>query len=122
MIMYAVVKTGGKQYLVREGMEITVDRINSEPASATSFAEASKVKKATVGKGKKIELEALLKFDDGGKTFELGKPFLKEKVTAEVIDNVLGEKIRIARFKAKSRERKVRGFRPKLTKLKIIKV
>ena len=103
MIMYAVVKTGGKQYLVRDEMEITVDLMDSE-------------------KGKKVELEALLKFDDEGKTFELGKPFLKEKVTAEVIDNVLGEKIRIARFKAKSRERKVRGFRAKLTKLKIVKI
>ncbi|PIW73121.1 50S ribosomal protein L21, partial [Candidatus Roizmanbacteria bacterium CG_4_8_14_3_um_filter_34_9] len=37
-------------------------------------------------------------------------------------DNVLGEKIRIARFKAKSRERKARGFRSKLTKLKIVKI
>ncbi len=103
MVMYSVVKTGGKQYLVKDGMEITVDLLDSE-------------------KGKKVELEALLKFDDEGKTFELGAPFLKDKVSAEVIDNVLGEKIRIARFKAKSRERKVRGFRSKLTKLKIVKV
>ena len=103
MVMYTVVKTGGKQYLVKDGMEITVDLMDSE-------------------KGKKVELEALLKFDDEGKTFELGTPFLKDKVTAEVIDNVLGEKIRIARFKAKSRERKVRGFRAKLTKLKIVKI
>ncbi len=103
MVMYSVVKTGGKQYLVKDGMEITVDLMDVE-------------------KGKKVELEALLKFDDEGKTFELGAPFLKEKVSAEVVDNVLGEKIRIARFKAKSRERKVRGFRSKLTKLKIVKV
>src|SRR3989339_1313301 len=117
MIMYSVVKTGGKQYLVREGMEITVDRINIEPATVPQKTGLRRGKE-----GKKVELEALLKFDDGGKTFELGKPFLKEKVTAEVIDNVLGEKIRIARFKAKSRERKVRGFRSKLTKLKIVKM
>ena len=103
MVMYSVVKTGGKQYLVHDGMEITVDLMDVE-------------------KGKKVELEALLKFDDEGKTFELGTPFLKEKVSAEVVDNVLGEKIRIARFKAKSRERKVRGFRSKLTKLKIVKI
>lgn len=103
MVMYSVVKTGGKQYLVKDGMEITVDLMDKE-------------------KGKKVELETLLKFDDDGKTFELGKPFLKEKVTAEVIDNVLGEKIRIAKFKAKSRYRKVRGFRARLTKLKIIKI
>ncbi|MEK7096747.1 MAG: 50S ribosomal protein L21 [Patescibacteria group bacterium] len=103
MAMYTVVKTGGKQYLVKDGMEITVDLMDTE-------------------KGKKVELEALLRFDDEGKIFELGNPLLKGKVTAEVIDNVLGEKIRIARFKAKSRERKVMGFRSKLTKLKIVKV
>mgnify|MGYP001583355131 FL=1 len=101
--MYTVVKTGGKQYLVKDGMELTVDLMDAE-------------------KGKKVELDVLLKFDDEGKTFELGTPFLKEKVAAEVIDNVLGEKIRIAKFKAKSRFRNVRGFRSKLTKLKIVKV
>lgn len=103
MTTFAVVRSGGKQYLVNEGMELTVDLMDSEA-------------------GKKVELEALLKFDDDGKSFEVGKPVLKATVKAEVIDNVMGEKIRIARFKAKSRERKVRGFRSKLTKLKIVKI
>ena len=105
MVNYAVVKTGGKQYLVKEGMTITVDQLNNEGKAGT-----------------KIELETMLKFDEEGKTLELGKPLLKEKVTAEVIGNVKGDKIRIAKFKAKSRYRKVRGFRAKLTKLKIIKI
>ena len=103
MAIYAVVKTGGKQYLVKEGMTITVDQLNSE-------------------KNNKIQLETLLKFDDDGKAFELGQPVLKEKVSAEVEDNVKGDKIRIAKFKAKSRYRKVRGFRARLTKLKILKI
>ena len=103
MVTYAVVKTGGKQYLIKEGMTVTVDQLNLE-------------------KGKKTQLEVLLKFDEEGKAFELGQPLLKEEVSAEVIDNVKGEKIRIAKFKAKSRYRKVRGFRARLTKLKIIKV
>lgn len=103
MAIYAVVKTGGKQYLVKEGMTITVDQLNSE-------------------KNEKIQLETLLKFDEEGKAFELGQPVLKEKVSAEVEENVKGDKIRIAKFKAKSRYRKVRGFRARLTKLKITKV
>jgi large subunit ribosomal protein L21 len=103
MVTYAVVKTGGKQYLVKEGMTITVDQLGLETK-------------------KKIELETLLKFNEDGKVFELGQPFLKEKVSAEVIDNIKGDKIRIAKFKAKSRYRKVRGFRARLTKLKIIKI
>jgi large subunit ribosomal protein L21 len=97
------VKTGGKQYLVKEGMMITVDQLNIE-------------------KGKKVELETILKFNEEGKAFELGQPILKEKVSAEVIDNIKGDKIRIVKFKAKSRYRKVRGFRARLTKLKIIKI
>ena len=103
MVTYAVVKTGGKQYLVKERMTITVDQLNLE-------------------KGTEIKLETLLKFDEEGKVFKLGQPLLKEKVSAEVIDNVKGDKIRIAKFKAKSRYRKVRGFRARLTKLKIIKI
>ena len=104
MVTYAVVKTGGKQYLVKVGMMLTVDQL-----------DVSK-------KEKKIELETLLNFDEEGKAFELGQPVLKEKVIAEVVGNVKGDKIRIAKFKAKSRYRKVRGFRARLTKLKIIKV
>jgi large subunit ribosomal protein L21 len=103
MVTYAVVKTGGKQYLVKEGMTITVDQLDLE-------------------KGKKSELESLLRFNEDGKVFELGQPLLKEKVSVEVIDNVKGDKIRIAKFKAKSRYRKVRGFRSRLTKLKILKI
>ncbi len=118
MATYAVIKTGGKQYLVKEGMTITVDQLNVEPVSVPTKASGLRRGK----EGKKIELETLLKFDEEGKAFELGQPILKEKVTAEVIENVKGDKIRIAKFKAKSRYRKVRGFRAKLTKLKIVKI
>ncbi len=103
MSTFAVVKTGGKQYLVKNEMIITVDQLNLE-------------------KGAKTELDVLLKFDEEGKVVEVGQPLLKDKVSAEVIENVKGDKIRIAKFKAKSRYRKVRGFRAKLTKLKITKV
>lgn len=113
MANFAVVKTGGKQYLVKDGMNIVVDRLDSEPASA----EASSGKK-----GKKVELETLLKFDEDGKVFELGQPNLKNKVTAETVEDLKGDKVRIAKFKAKVRYRKVRGFRSQMTKLKIVKV
>ncbi|PIW73105.1 50S ribosomal protein L21, partial [Candidatus Roizmanbacteria bacterium CG_4_8_14_3_um_filter_34_9] len=59
--MYRVVKTGGKQFLVHEGMELTVDLM--------------KVKKSD-----QVKFDCLLKFDDEGKTFELGAPLLKDKV------------------------------------------
>ena len=103
MATLAVVKTGGKQYLVKEGAEITVDRL------------ANKEKE-------KVELETLLTFDEEGKAVDLGTPSLSKKVQAEVVSHSKGDKIRVARFKAKVRYRKVRGFRPQLTTLKIIKI
>ena len=98
----AVIKTGGKQYLVKEKEEIFVDRLSYK-------------------KGKKIELETLLIFDNK-KIIELGKPITKTKVVAEVVENLKADKIRVAKFKAKGRYRKVRGYRHQLTKIKIIKI
>lgn len=103
MTKFAVIKTGGKQYLVKEGDEIVVDRLENKEKE-------------------KIELETLMIFTDDGDNIEIGSPFLKEKTQAEIVSHEKGEKIRIARFKAKVRYRKVKGFRPQLTTLKIIKI
>jgi large subunit ribosomal protein L21 len=103
MVTFAVVKTGGKQYLVNEGSEITVDRLN-------------------VKEKDKIELETLMTFDEEGKSVDLGTPVLEKKVQAEVVSNTKGDKLKVAKFKSKVRFRKVRGFRPFLTTLKIVKI
>lgn len=103
MVNLAVVKTGGKQYIVKDGDEITVDRLDVKEKA-------------------EVELETLAKFDSDGKTLELGSPALTKKVKAEVVAHGKGEKIRVARFKAKVRYRKVKGFRPYLTTLKITKI
>ncbi|MBI5127718.1 50S ribosomal protein L21 [Candidatus Roizmanbacteria bacterium] len=103
MATFAVVKTGGKQYLVQEGQEIVVDRM-------------------AIKEKEKVELETLMTFDQEGKAVEIGTPLLAKKVQAEVITHSKGEKIRISRFKSKVRYRKVRGFRPQLTSLKIVKI
>lgn len=50
----------------------------------------------------------------------IGKPLLSNvKVTAEVLEQIKGPKIRVAKFKAKARYRRVRGHRQKLTRVKI---
>ncbi len=94
----AVIKTGGKQYLVQEADEIVVDMLEGK-------------------KDEKIELETLALIDE--ETVKLGDPALKEAVTATIVDHIKGDKIRVAKFKSKVRYRKVRGFRPRLSKLKI---
>lgn len=103
MSRLAVIKTGGKQYLVGKKDEIIVDKLQSD-------------------KGKKVGLETLALIDSQKNTVELGKPLLKMKVQAEVVDHLKGDKVRIARFKAKVRYRKVKGFRAQLSKIKIVKV
>lgn len=102
MATYAVVKTGGKQYLVKEADQITVEHLEGE-------------------KGAKVELETLSTFDSEGKSIEFGTP-LKKAVTAEILEQGKGEKVRVAKFKAKVRYRNVRGFRPTLTKLQIVSI
>jgi len=103
MAKLAVIKTGGKQYLVKEGEEIIVDHLSS--------------------KKEEVSLPALAIFDPKKEEIEVGQPLLEKTVKAKVLeDTIKGEKIRVARFKAKVRYRRVKVFRPKLTKIKIEKI
>jgi large subunit ribosomal protein L21 len=102
MANVAVVKTGGKQYIVKEGDLLTVDRIDT--------------------KEKTVDLEALALFSDDGSAVEVGTPVLDKKIKAEVVGESKGEKIRVAKFKSKVRYRKVRGYRHSYTTLKVGKI
>ncbi len=95
MTTFAIIKSGGKQYLVTGNQDIIVDRINTEDT--------------------KIQLETLMSFDG-----EKGAVNLKvEPMTVEIVEHFKGEKIRVAKFKSKVRYRKVNGFRHSLTRLRI---
>lgn len=100
MAKLAIIKSGGKQFLVKENDEIVVDRI------------------IDTGDGN-ISLDALAIFNEEGTSLELGSPLLDVKIKAKVIETGKGEKIRVARFKSKVRYRKVIGYRAQLTKIKI---
>lgn len=100
---YAVVKTGGKQYKVSEGDIIDVDRLKIEKNEKVVFDNV------------------LLLVSDS--SVEIGKPFLAgEKVEGKLLDNIKGEKIRVAKFKAKARFRRVTGFRASISRVQIEKV
>jgi large subunit ribosomal protein L21 len=102
MSKIAVIKTGGKQYIAKENDVLVVDLLNSE-------------KDAT------CEFETVATFDPEGDV-EVGYPTLETKVKAKVLEHVLGDKVRVAKFKAKVRYRKVTGFRPKYTKVQILSI
>lgn len=100
MQTYAVVLVGGRQYIVKEGDEIVVQNIRKEPKET-------------------LDLPILMTFTDSNE-IEVGTPELKKAAKGEVIANIKGDKIRIAKFKSKVRYRKVMGFRPQLSKIKIV--
>lgn len=100
---YAVAKISGKQYLVTPGQTLIVDKITGKAKDKTSFKDV------------------LLVFD--GDKVEVGKPLVKgAAVQAEIVDQVKAEKIRISKFRSKSRYRRVTGHRQQKTKLKIVKI
>ena len=98
----AVVKVGGKQFIVSEKETLLVDLL---PQGT-----------------KELELDALMLID-GGKV-EVGTPVVKGvKVSAKVVDELVkGEKIRVIRYKAKKRVHKENGHRQKYTKIEITSI
>lgn len=100
---FAIVRTGGKQFLVKENEVIIVDKVNQNVDDT-------------------IELETLGVFEEGGATVELGSPLLAKGVSAQVVEHMRGDKVRINKFKAKVRYRKTMGFRAELTRIKILSI
>lgn len=95
----AVVKIGGKQYIVAEKETLLVDRLQDGT--------------------KELTLDALLTFD--GKTTNVGTTHVKGvKVGAKVIESeVKGDKIRVIRYKSKKRVHKENGHRQKYSRIEI---
>lgn len=105
---FAVIKTGGKQYLVKVGDEILIDRLKDK-------------KNKVLAKKAKIGLETLLKQTKG--SLKIGNPIIKTgAVKGEVIEEIKDEKIIIFKYKPKKRYRKKTGFRAKKAKIKILNI
>jgi large subunit ribosomal protein L21 len=98
----AVVKVGGKQYIVAEKETLLVDLL---PEGT-----------------KELALDALLVID-GDKT-QVGKPTVKGvKVNAKVVEDLVkGDKIRVIRYKSKKRVHKENGHRQKYSKIEITSI
>ena len=102
----AVIKTGGKQYKVKVGDKIKIEKITDKEYNP----------------GDKIEFKEVVLIDNDGKT-EIGTPILDGKtVEAKFIEEVKGPKVRIQKFKAKSNYDKVIGHRQKFFLVEITKI
>ena len=98
----AVIATGGKQYLVKEGDILSVEKLASE-------------------KGKVVFDQVLLVADE--KKASIGVPLVAgAKVTASVVAEGKGDKKMVFRYKSKTRYHKKKGHRQPFTKVKIEKI
>jgi large subunit ribosomal protein L21 len=92
---YAIIALGGKQYVVREGERLLVDRLRT-------------------GEGETFTPGVLFVGGDGGGTLAP-----QAQVTARVVGHVLGEKVRIGKYRPKTGYRRHTGFRARLSQIEI---
>ncbi len=97
--MYAIVKTGGKQYKVAPGDKLNIEKLNVEP-------------------GEKVELEAIC-IVDGDKVEADPAKAAATKVVAVVLEQFKGEKQLVFKFKKRKNYKKLRGHRQNLTRIQI---
>jgi len=102
--MYAVIKTGGKQYRVREGQILRIESLNAEAGDAIEFDEV-----LMVGEGTDVQI---------------GTPVVEgAKVAATVESNGRGKKVTIIKFRRrKNRSKTKQGHRQNYTEVKIGKI
>ena len=103
--MFAIIRTGGKQYKVQKGDNLDIDKLKVDGKKEVTFKE-------------------VLLISDDKKKIKIGKPFVKgAQVIAKVLEpEVKGKKITILKFKPKKRYKKKIGFRPKYTRIEIVKI
>lgn len=101
--MYAVIKTGGKQYRVKEGDVLKLETLEGDVGSEIAFNE-------------------VLMLTDGDKT-QCGTPLLdKAEVSAKILEHGRHKKIKIIKFRRRKHSMKQAGHRQNYTKIEILKV
>ncbi|MEA4847910.1 MAG: 50S ribosomal protein L21 [Clostridiaceae bacterium] len=101
--MYAIIKTGGKQYMVNEGDVLNVEKLEVES-------------------GEKVMFEEVLAVGDNGE-LQIGNPVVSgAKVEATVVGSGKAKKVIVFKYKPKKDYRKKQGHRQPFTKVKIEKI
>ena len=101
--MYAVIMTGGKQYRVKEGDVLAIEKIGLEP-------------------GRKAQFDRVLLIEDG-EAVQVGTPVLDNAmVLGLVLENFKDEKVLVFKKKRRKQYRRTRGHRQQLTKVRITRI
>lgn len=100
--MLAVIATGGKQYLVKPGQTVSIEKLPGDAGSVMAFDKV------------------MLTASDDGSEVKIGAPYLTGvKVNAEILEQGRGKKIFVIKYKPKVRYRRKRGHRQWFTKVKV---
>jgi len=101
--MLAVIKTGGKQYIVAPGQKIKIEKIESKEGSEITFSEVLLLEK--------------------NKKLEIGTPLVKgAKVTGKILRQDKEKKVIVFKYKAKKRYKVKKGHRQPFTEVEILKI
>ena len=103
LMKYAVIQLQGKQYRISEGDVLTIDRLEAEA-------------------GQEHQVSEVLMLTDGDDT-QIGTPTLAgHAVTLKVMEHGLDEKLRVFKYKSKSKYRKTHGHRQRVTNVQVAKI
>ena len=96
--MNYVIETGGKQYLVKTGDKLRVEKLATDNS-------------------KPLEIKTLLAFE--GENIQIGKPYLAENAKINVIRQGREDKVRVFKYRAKSKYRRTIGHRQYFTEIEV---
>lgn len=101
--MLAVIKTGGKQYIVSPGDKIKIEKIDKKEGSEITFKEVLLLEK--------------------GKKLEIGDPLVKKaKVIGKILKQGKNKKVIIFKYRASKRYKVKKGHRQRFTEVEITKI
>lgn len=101
--MWAVIETGGKQYRVKEGAQLSVEKLDAEV-------------------GSKVEFDKVLLIADGDDV-TIGSPTLENaKVNGEIVEQGRHRKVRVVKFKRRKNYLRIAGHRQPYTAVKITEI
>lgn len=101
-MIFAVIATGGKQYLVKPGDKLNIEKLNLKEGEEFEFDKV-----------------LLVKNQDG---LKIGQTQVDVKVRAKVLEQGRGEKTMVFRFKSKTRYKKKKGHRQPFTRVEILEI
>jgi large subunit ribosomal protein L21 len=104
MVMGAIIRTGGKQYLVNVGDILDIEKLKGVA-------------------GDKVTFEEVLAIFDDKNEIKLGTPTVADaKVEGELVDQHKDDKVLVFKMRRRKRDRRLTGHRQQLTKVKITKI